>query len=119
ESVRRPVDLSVQRGRGAFAVLLEAQVDRGERGSGPGDVVDDEPAGERVAAAAVSEPVETAECGIVERVPGQVRVIAALELGDGGRPLEISVSKAVPLLDVEGHSTGRGGDADHRVERRV
>src|SRR6267143_2267193 len=73
---RVPMDLAVERGNVALAVLLEAQVEGAESAAGVRDPVDDEPAGERVAAAALAEPIEAAADGSVERVPPEVAVVA-------------------------------------------
>ena len=84
----------VQSGGVAFAVLLEAQVDRSESTSGIRDVVDDEPALQGIATPPVAGPVEATFCRVVERIALKARVVAGLELIETAHRLEI----AAPLL---------------------
>src|SRR4029077_1735722 len=75
---RGPVNRSVQGGGAAFAVLLEAHVDRSERSADVGHVVDDKPALQRVAAAPVARPTQAALYRIVEGIALEVAVVPSL-----------------------------------------
>ena len=91
---RCPVDCTVQGGGATLAVLLEAQVDGGERAADVRDAVDDEPPLQGIAAAPVAIPIKTAKHRIVERVALQARVVTRLELSELAHGLEITC----PLL---------------------
>src|SRR4051812_33101539 len=76
---RIPMDLAVKRGNPVLAMLLEAQVEGGDRVAGVADVIDDDPAVEHVATVRTSAPIEPAAARVVERPAQQISVVARLE----------------------------------------
>ena len=92
--VRLPVDLPVQCGLTALAMLLESQIDCHQNIAVVSHIVNDEPTGERVAAAVFAGPGKSALHRIVEREASQVRVVTDLEAAKDVHGLE----RAVPIL---------------------
>ncbi len=89
----------MQRSGAPPAVLLEAQVDRGERAVDVCDIVDDEPALKATAAAPLTGPAETAHYRVA-RVALKPGVITWLELSERAHGQEVS---APPFVSVNPH----------------
>src|SRR5467141_3263296 len=112
-----PVDLAVERGSAAFAVLLEAQVDRAEGPAIVRHAVDDEPAGERVAPASLAGPAEPAVRGIVEGIALEVSIVAGLQLNGAGHALEVAAPGLV--ADDDRQAVADSGDGDRGKGWRI
>src|SRR5438067_10718274 len=110
-----PLDLPVQRRCLAVAVLLEAQVDGGERGAVVRHRVHREPAEEIVATDALARPGKTAAHGVVERVAPERPVVAGLQRGEAAHRLEV----ASPAGERNLEEATRGEEAQRRIARRV
>ena len=93
------MDLAVQCGAVAFAVLLEAQVDRGEAAVEVGGAVDHEPACQRVAATPLAAPAEAALRRVVEGVAAEVAVVPGLQRRDAVHRLEVARPPHLAAVD--------------------
>lgn len=87
----------VQSGNSALAVLLETQVDRGERAVDVSDAVYGEPTFLGIAAAPITRPIEATEHRIIKRVALEAWVITPLKLADRIHGLEIAIPPRVSI----------------------
>src|SRR5438094_10363510 len=88
--LRTPMNRAVQRGCASFTMLLKPQVQSGQGAVRIRDAVDGEAPQERIAAPSLAVPTEATLGRVVEGVPAKAGVIAALELRQGARGLEVA-----------------------------
>src|SRR6266516_3658682 len=113
-----PMDGAVQRGGGSLAVLLEGQIDRGQRGVGVAHAVDDK-GSRQLDTAVLAEPAQLSLVGIVtEHESRGAGVEARFEPCPAARDREDAGPRFVSP-DVDGEGVDARADQDNGIRQAV